>query len=214
MKRILVTGAGGAPATNFVRSLRSAPERFYLVGSDADPYYLMRAETDARYLVPKVNSPTFLSTITRIIKKERIEFIHIQNDTEVGWFSKHRKDIPANLFLPSDVVVRTCQDKFLSYSAWEKAHLPVPKTILINKPADLLSAFGALGKHVWLRDIHGAAGKGSLQSDNPKQAKAWIDFHNGWGHFTAASYLSPESVTWMSIWHNGKLILAQGRTRM
>jgi len=214
MKRILVTGAGGAPSTNFVRSLRVSPEKFYLVGTDADPYYLCRAETDAKYLVPKVADSTFLLTIKRIIKKERIDFIHIQNDTEVAWFSKHRKAVPARLFLPNDAVVRTCQDKFLSFSAWEKAHLPVPKTLPLHKPSDLTTAFRELGKPLWLRNIHGAAGNGSLKTDNLKQAKAWIDFHAGWGHFTAASYLSPTSVTWMSIWHEGKLVVAQGRKRL
>ena len=52
MKRILITGAGGSPSTNFVRSLRLAPEPFDLVGTDADEFLLMRAETDSRHLVP------------------------------------------------------------------------------------------------------------------------------------------------------------------
>ena len=37
MKRIMVTGAGGSPATGFVRSLRAAPEPYYLIGVDVDP---------------------------------------------------------------------------------------------------------------------------------------------------------------------------------
>ena len=44
--RVLVTGAGGAPATNYVRSLRLAPEQFYLIGVDCSPYHLPLAETD------------------------------------------------------------------------------------------------------------------------------------------------------------------------
>ena len=36
MKRILVTGAGGSPSANFIRSLRAADEEYYIVGTDAD----------------------------------------------------------------------------------------------------------------------------------------------------------------------------------
>lgn len=71
MKRILVTGAGGAPSTNFVRSLRLAPEKFHLIGTDSNPYYLMRAETDTRYLVPHITDKSFLPLIKKIIKKDR-----------------------------------------------------------------------------------------------------------------------------------------------
>lgn len=214
MKRILVTGAGGAPATNFVRSLRSAPEKIYIVGTDAHAYYLKRAETDTRYFVPRVSDKTFLSSIQKIIKKERIQFIHIQNDTEIGWFSKNRKHFPSLLFLPPDSVVTTCQDKYTSFIAWKKAGIIVPKTVLLHAQKDLSFAFKKFGFPLWLRNTHGAAGNGSLKATSLKQAKAWIDFHNGWGTFTAAAYLSPTSVTWMSIWHKGNLVVAQGRKRL
>ncbi len=213
-KRILVAGAGGAPATNFVRSLRSAPEKFYLVGTDADPYYLARAETDARYLVPKASDRSFRKKLLTIIKKEKIDFVHVQNDEEILWFSRNRGKLPVRLFLPPNDVVVTCQDKYRSYVAWQKAGITVPKTMLISTPSDLAHAFATLGPPLWLRNIHGAAGKGSLPATSVKQATSWIDFHDGWGHFTAASYLSPHSVTWMSIWLDGNLILAQGRKRL
>ena len=214
MKRILITGAGGAPSTNFVRSLRSASEKFYLVGCDANPYYLMRAETDARYLVPTVHDKNFLPLIKNIIRTERIEFIHIQNDDEIGWFSKYRNRIPAKLFLPDQKTITICQNKFQSYLKWKKANLRIPKTFPIKTPADLKAAFKKLGSSLWLRSTTGAAGRGSMPTDNFKSAKAWIDFHKGWGEFTAAERLTDMSITWMSLWHKGKLIVAQGRKRL
>jgi len=45
-------------------------------------------------------------------------------------------------------------------------------------------------------------------------AKSWIDYFDGWGNFMAAEYLSPTSVTWMSLWNNGELVVAQGRKRI
>lgn len=213
MKHILITGAGGAASTNFVRSLRLAPEKFYLVGTDANPFYLMRAETNTRYLVPQVKEKTFLPILKKIIKKEKIDFIHIQNDYEVGWFSAHRQQVPAALFLPDKKTVTTCQDKYVSYVAWERAGLTVPQTIPIRNPRDLKIAFRSLGNSLWLRATTGAAGRGSIATDDYISAKAWIDFHKGWGTFTAARRLTEHSVTWMSLWHRGKLIVAQGRKR-
>ena len=48
MKRVLITGAGGSPATNFIRSLRLSGELFHVIGADADKFCLQRAETDER----------------------------------------------------------------------------------------------------------------------------------------------------------------------
>jgi hypothetical protein len=51
-----------------------------------------------------------------------------------------------------------------------------------------------------------------------QSAKNWLDFNekNGaWdGNFTAAELLEPETVTWMSMWKDGELIVAQGRKRL
>jgi carbamoyl-phosphate synthase large subunit len=84
----------------------------------------------------------------------------------------------------------------------------------LNNEKDLETAFKELGEEIWVREIKGSGGKGSLLVKDFKQAKAWIDFQNGWGNFTAAEYLSPDSITWQSIWSNGKLVVAQTRKRL
>jgi FlaA1/EpsC-like NDP-sugar epimerase len=60
LKRILVTGAGGSPSTNFVRSLRMAREKFFIIGVDCNKYYLQRAETDKRFLVPQASDKDYI----------------------------------------------------------------------------------------------------------------------------------------------------------
>ena len=70
MKRILITGAGGSPSTNFVRSLRDAPERFHLIGADCNKYYLQRAETDERHLVPEADEPDYDRLLDRVDRKK------------------------------------------------------------------------------------------------------------------------------------------------
>ena len=52
-----------------------------------------------------------------------------------------------------------------------------------------------------------------MPTNNFDLAKAWIDRHNGWGDFIAAQMLTSKTVTWLSIWYEGELVVAQTRAR-
>jgi hypothetical protein len=214
LKRILITGAGGSPSTNFVRSLRLAPEPFDLVGTDADEFLLMRAETDSRYLVPLASDPAYLEVLNDIIDEERVDLVHAQNDAEVRFLSDHRDQVHARTFLPSAETVRVCQDKFLSYERWHAAGIVVPETVVMHTETDLQQAFASFGGQMWLRDATGAGGRGALPVHDLDTARSWLDLRQGWGRYTASELLEPETITWMSIWHHGELVLAQGRKRL
>lgn len=213
MIRVLVCGAGGSPAVNFTRSLRKSRE-YYFVGVDCDPYYLERAEVDAKYLVPKAGEAEYVSVLNKIIIKEKIDFVHAQNDVEISVLSDRRHDLYAPLFLPSKETVKVCQDKLSTYKLWEGVGLPQPKTVQINHPDELKQALSDFGGKLWIRDTTGAGGRGSIAVRDFDTGKLWMDFKKGWGQYTAAELLSERSVTWQSIWKNGKLIVAQGRERL
>lgn len=215
MKRILVTGAGGTPSTNFVRSLRKAPEKFYLIGADSNKYYLHRAETDERYLVPRADDSDYIEFLKQIIKDTKPDLIYMQPDQEIAIISRHRDELPVKCFLPSDKTIEICQNKFESYKKWKKAGLKVPKTLFIRDEKDLKTAFSSLATPIWIRAIVSpGGGKDSFRAPDLEIAKAWINYCNGWGNFVAAECLQAESVTWQSIWKDGQLIVAQGRKRL
>jgi len=214
IKRILITGAGGSPSTNFVRSLKKAPEKFYFIGVDCDKYCLQRAETDEKYLIPPKDDENYLDMLNEIIEKTNADFLHGQNSAELEVLSENREKLKTRYFFPSKETIRICQSKFESYKKWTESGLPQPKTLFLNNEEDLNKSFEELGDEIWLREIKGSGGKGSLLTKDFKQAKSWIDFKNGWGKFTAAEYLSPQSITWQSIWNNGELIVAQTRKRL
>jgi len=214
MKRILVTGAGGSPAANFTRSLRLSGEAFYLIGVDSDKYCLQRAETDERHLVPSCSEPDYLDVLNEIIRRSNADLLYSQPDAEIKVLSRERERIACRTFLPSKESVRILQNKFSSYERWQAAGLRVPKTVMINREQDLESCFKKYGPRIWLREIEGAFGKGALPTSDIKQAKGWLDFHNGWGRFCGAECLEPQSVTWQSIWKNGDLVVAQSRRRL
>ena len=213
MKRILITGAGGAPALNFVRSLRLAGEPFHLVGVDSNKHYLARAETDERHLIPAVHEPDYLPVLRQIVHESRAEMVFAQPDVEIAVLSEHRDELGAITFWPKHETVLACQDKFQAYCLWRQAGLRVPATTLLRSPTDLERFLREFGE-AWLRATHGAAGKGSFHTDSLEQARMWIDFKDGWGSFTASQYLGPHSVTWQSIWNHGEFVVAQGRRRL
>jgi carbamoyl-phosphate synthase large subunit len=214
MLRILVTAAGGAPAINFVRSLREAKVPYYILGVDSNKYTIHRAETDEIEMCPKATDPEYISYLNYLIEKYNIDFLHTQPDVEVGVISSNRHRLKCKTFLPSQNTVDILRDKFLSYEKWANAGIPVPETILLEKPNDLKEAYKRFGEDIWIREIKGAAGKGSLSSPEYDEALMHINKNNGWGIYTAAEKLAPDSVTWMAIYNHGKLIVAQSRERL
>ena len=128
--------------------------------------------------------------------------------------SKNRDKLNAKTFLPDHKTVEVCLDKFQSHKKWKDAGIKQPETMVIKDESDLRQAFEKLGKKIWIRDTYGAGGRGSIAVDEFSMAKAWIDFEKGWGKYTAAECLKPNSITWQSIWKDGKLIVAQGRKRL
>jgi len=215
MKRILVTGAGGSPSTNFVRSLRKAPEQFYLIGVDSNKYYLHRAETEERYLIPRTDSKDYLDFLKGIIEETKPDLIYMQPDQEILLISGNRNKLPVRVFLPCHETIVLCQDKYKSYQKWERAGLKVPETVLVKDEKDLRYAFKNFGSPIWIRAIVSpGGGMGSFRAPDLEIANAWINYCKGWGNFVAAECLQEESVTWQSIWKDGKLVVAQGRRRL
>jgi len=216
IKRIIVGGTGGAPALNFIRSLRRAKEKFHIIGITCNKYDLCKAAelADERFLVPAAKEPSYVPVLKQIISETRPDFMHVQNDEEVAVVSRHRHELRVRTFLPRHEIILACQDKFASALAWEKAGLRVPRTFLINDESDLSDAFSRIKGKAWVRAVSGAFGKWSLPTRNMDFARDWISYYNGWGNFTVAEYLSPESITWLSIWEKGKLIVAQSRKRL
>ncbi len=215
-RRVLITGAGGPAGINFARSLRLAPEPFHLVGTDANPYHLQRAEADARYLVPRFDDPDYLPVLKSIVAESGVETIYAAPDVEVGVISRARDQLGlgVRLFFPKHETIGICHSKYLSYLRWRSAGPRVPETFLLNRPEDLVQAFEVLGPRIWIRSVTGGAGRGSLSTNRVEQAQEWIEFQRGWGAFVACEHLETASVTWQSIWLDGSLIVAQGRKRL
>lgn len=214
MIRILVAGDGGAPTLNFVRSLKRMEQRPYLIGMGSSAYDLCKSECDETHLVPWAKDADYIPVLKDLIRRTKPDFFHQQNDKEIAVVSEHRDELGVKTFLPSRETVAVCVNKWASYERWQKAGIKVPRTVLLKEASQLKDVMRELGPKVWLRAWEGGFGFGAVPTDDPEFARIWIDSYDGWGSFTAAECLSPDSITWTSIWKDGQLVVAQGRKRL
>jgi hypothetical protein len=220
MKKILIAGCGGAPSEGVVNSLLKCDKGDEIIGMGSEPTDLILSAAKRKYVVPYADSPKYEEAILKILLLEKPDLVHFQNDIEVFSASKIRDKIISTgtqLYMPSSEVINICINKFKTYLRWAEAGIKVPKNILINDEQDLKKAFFDLSDKngmIWLRASSiGAGGKGALPTNDFEFAKHWINRFDGWGDFIAAEMLATETVTWLSIWYEGELIVAQTRIR-
>lgn len=220
MAKILIGGAGGTPSEGVINSLMLSPKKEEIVGMGSIVSDLALSHASKKYLVPYANAPTYKDELRKVLKKEKPDLIHFQNDLEVYHASLIRDDIQdlgTKVFMPEHKVIETCVSKWASWLAFKQAGITVPENIYINDEGDLRRAFKELGNsegNLWLRaESMGGGGIGSIPTNDYAMAKAWINRYDGWGRFIAAEMLGLQTVTFLSIWWEGELIVAQTRKR-
>jgi carbamoyl-phosphate synthase large subunit len=219
MNKILIAGAGGAPTENVVKSWEKSIHDEEIIGMGSISTDLMISRTKRKYFVPYAYDKSYKESLLKILDLERPAFFHAQNDLEIIEVSKLREEIEAygtKLYLPSKRTIDICVDKGKSAKIWNEAGIQIPQTRMIDNKQDLKKAFEDLGDqdgNIWIRATVGAAGKGALPTNDFDFACKWIDRFNGWGSFAAAELLTKNTVTWLSIWYEGELIVAQTRKR-
>ena len=221
MPKILITGAGSVQSNGVINSLlRNPANKEELIGTGSDPMDLALCKAHKKYLVPYSTSPGYREALLKVLERERPDMIHFQHDLELFEAMRFRGEIASRgvkMFIPDNEVIDTCVYKHKSWLKFKAAGVPVPQNLMIHDEADLKRAFAELKDEdgrIWLRSISiGAGGKGSFPASNFESASEWIEKNQGWGDFAAAQMLTPDSITWLSIWHEGELIVAQTRRR-
>ncbi len=220
MAKILITGAGSAQSNGVINCLLKDSEKNEIIGIGSDAYDLMLCKAHKKILVPHSTSPNYKEALLGVLKQEKPDMIHFQHDMELYIALKFREEIErlgVKMLVPDYQTVENCVYKYNSWKCFKDSGIIVPDNMLINNQEDLKRAFKCLGKEngkIWLRSkAIGGGGKGALATDNYDEACEWITSANGWGEFLAAELLSKDTVTWMSIWYKGELIVAQGRKR-
>ncbi|MFT4412565.1 carboxylate--amine ligase [Fredinandcohnia humi] len=222
MGKIVITDVGVAPAENVIKSINKSKIKEEIVGVSRNPFNLFSSKAQLKHHISYEYAfgSEYKKSLLGLLNQEKPKLAIFMNDREILEASKFRGEIQATgtkLYMPEHKVIEACTDKYLSYKVWESEGIKVPKTLIINDRSDLKRAFSELGDNdgkIWLRSTIGAGGKGALPTNDYEFAQNWIDIYNGWGEFTASELLQSEkTVTWLSIWYEGELVVAQTRRR-
>lgn len=222
MEKILITDVGVAPAENVIKSWQASAYKNEVIGVSRNPYNLYPSKADVKRHIPYefAFGEKYKVSLLKIMKNDKPKLAVFMNDREILEASRIREAILATgtkLFMPDHDVIEICTDKFKSYTKWESQGIKVPQTMFINDDKDLGIAFKKLADRegkIWIRSIVGAGGRGALPTNDYEFARNWINLYNGWGQFTASELLQADkTATWLSIWYEGELVVAQTRRR-
>jgi carbamoyl-phosphate synthase large subunit len=222
MRRILVTGAGGAAAANFVHSLRLAPEPFFVVGCDTSKYHLELAPVDARYLLPRADDAGYLDALNAVVDAEQAEIVHPQPEQEVLVLARNRDRVRAATLLPDAETVALCQDKAAFAARVAEAGLPAPRFSRPESEEALREATASIlesREQAWVRAVRGAGARASLPVSSPEQAAAWVRY---WvetrgltiSDFMVSEFLPGREFAFQSVWLDGELVTSAARERL
>lgn len=222
MPRILITGGGGAAASNFRDAMALSGRDYQVVATDGSPYHLELLDAEKRYLIPKAVEPGYLEALNAIIDAESIDFVHPQPDPEVARLAELGEALHAPTFLPDPAAVALCHDKMAFNAHMTSVGVAVPAAVHITSQEDLRAALDKLtgtNPRVWLRAIRGAGSRASLPISSFYQGDAWIDYWRSYrgldyGDFMASEFLPGSEFAWQSLWHDGELITCQARQRV
>ncbi|MDB5251879.1 MAG: carboxylate--amine ligase [Flaviaesturariibacter sp.] len=218
--KILIAGAGGAPSEGVIKSLLQCEKRETVIGMGSEPTDLVLSAASKKYVIPYANTSEYEGALMRILDEEKPDLIHFQNDLEIYHASMLREAIHAKgvkTYMPSHEVIDTCVHKYKTYLKLEEAGIKVPRTEMLHNEDDLRRVLAEMGDEkgrVWLRASSiGGGGKGAAPTNHFEFARGWINRFDGWGDFTASEMLTADTVTWLSLWHEGELVVAQTRIR-
>ena len=218
MKRILVTGSGGIGGVNFIRALKLFKDKFFIVGTDFNKYYLQFADLDQRVISPKHSDPDFINFLNKITKKYKIDFIHPQPSSEALVISQNLDSITTKTLLPPPNVIST--DKLETQKILSKLGIFVAKTKVIANYEMISNIFEELGSGPhWIRAKTGAGGNLSLLCNTPNEVEYWMKLwiirgKANFDDFMLQQYLPGRNIAWDSFWYDGKLIASFTRQRL
>jgi predicted ATP-grasp superfamily ATP-dependent carboligase len=220
-KRILVTGAGTGASNNLIRSLRAGDPSIFVAGCNDDRFVLKKTLADRKYFVATQTGAGFVGSLRTIIRKARIDLVIPTGDSDVETLSTYRNRISCRVFLPSQAIIRLCQDKYELTVFLRARGTPAPETYPVSTLEGIDDVFARLEWRtpLWCRARTGTRSLGASPVTNPDQARAWIRYWEDLRgvpatSFTLSEYLPGRDFLCQSLWHRGALVLANTFERL
>lgn len=102
-----------------------------IVAADLSPLAPALYVADVRYLVPRIDDPTYLDTILDICRKEKIDAVTTLIDPEISLLARNRSRFEAigvEVLAPFAETAELCFDKFKMYRFLTEHGIPTPDT--------------------------------------------------------------------------------------
>lgn len=131
-----------------------------VIGTDIDPMAPALAVVDKFYIVPRTNMDSFIPSIVKICKKEKINLIFPLIDPDIPVLSLRRNEIEktgAKLMVLSEHSVKKTVDKWFTFELFKKAELNTPNSWIpetvnfleMNYPLFIKPRFGSASKNTY-----------------------------------------------------------------
>ena len=219
--RVLVMGAGSAGAENLIRSLRRADSALALLGCNDDRFIVRHSAADELALVPTPDHPGFVPMLRRLVTEWRVDLVVPTIDRHVQALSDARRDLRGVVFLPSARAVALCRDKLRLTTTLRRHGVPVPETHPVRGSDAVDGIFARMGRpaRVWCRPRTGTCARGGAAVATADEARRWMAVWETMqgvpaSAFTLAEYLPGREVLCQSVWHRGRMVLANTFERL
>ncbi|MBI5545188.1 MAG: ATP-grasp domain-containing protein [Deltaproteobacteria bacterium] len=108
-----------------------------IVGLDSDPLAPALRFCDRRYVVPRTGAPGYLPRLVEICQREEIGLVFALIDPDIPFLAAQRAPIEATgarLAVVPAAAAEICADKWLTWSCFQRAGIPVPRSWLPGDP--------------------------------------------------------------------------------
>jgi carbamoyl-phosphate synthase large subunit len=211
--KILITGIGGPTPRSFVKSIKNFGSfyKYDFVGTDCNRLSIGLYQNELfrkTYLVPRVDSVDYWSTIETIIKDENIDFAVILPELEVLEWAKRSEngELPCKTLVPNYDLAKILVDKAtMTELLYSYGLVPKSFVVLRNANLDNISEMG-LDFPFWIRSSSGSSGLGSLKVGSLEELKNWIHINPKVDKFLASEFLPGRNLACKLLYQDGKLL--------
>jgi carbamoyl-phosphate synthase large subunit len=131
---ILFTCAGRKVSLikEFRRALTQLDIEGSLIGTDASPFSAALSVCDYRYIVPRVDDPTYIQVLLALCREHDIKLLIPLIDLDLLILSEHQEMFSAHnilVLVSSPVVVRICRDKRATAQFFDKHNIPTVRIL-------------------------------------------------------------------------------------
>jgi carbamoyl-phosphate synthase large subunit len=215
-RRILVTGAGGGPGNNLMRSLLRGEPTAFLLGSHADRFLLRKSTAQRNFLLPPLDGEEGADALRQVLKSAAVDLVIPGSDRDARALASMRERAPlaARTFLPALRTIDLCQDKCALSLFLRARGIAAPRTHALSDRASLERAWAELAPRplAWCRIRRGFASRGATKVRDADQAWHWISYWHTMRdvpveEFTLSEYLPGRDFCVQGLWSKGRLEL-------